>query len=155
MTDLPTNKSPRPDGFNGEFLKICWPIISQNFYDLCSGFFEREICIGSINGSYVTLIPKNDSPIVLGDFRPISLLNSSIKLITKILAERLQKVSMRLIHQNQYGFIKIRTIQDCLAWAFEYMHICKASKKELIIWKLALKRHLHDRTSNNSSNPKA
>jgi retron-type reverse transcriptase len=40
------------------------------------------------------------------------------------------------IHQNQYGFIKGRSIQDYLAWIFEYLHLSHKSRKELLILKL-------------------
>jgi hypothetical protein len=136
IANLPNNKSPGHDDFNGEFLKKCWPIIAEDFYKLCDAFYEGNLCLQSINSSFITLIPKIDNPSKVGDYRPISLLNSSIKLLTKILAERLQRVIMRLIHKNQYGFIKSRSIHDCLAWAFEYLHICKVSKKALVIIKL-------------------
>jgi hypothetical protein len=60
----------------------------------------------------------------VADYKPISLLNSSIKLITKVLANKLQTVIPKIIHQNQYGFIKSRSIHDCLTWLFEYLHLC-------------------------------
>jgi hypothetical protein len=42
-----------------------------------------------------------------------------VKLITKVLANILQPFITKLVHTNQYGFIKTRTIQDCLAWSLE------------------------------------
>jgi hypothetical protein len=58
---------------------------------MCFDLFDHSLCIQSINGSYITLIPKVPNPETVSDYRPISMLNSSIKLITKILSNRVQK----------------------------------------------------------------
>ena len=118
INHLPPDKSPGPDGFNGQFFKKCWNIIKQDFYELYAALFRNELSLQSINSSLIALIPKKDNPIGANDFRPISLLNTSFKILTKLLANRLQQVILSLVHENQYGFLKSRTIQDCLAWAF-------------------------------------
>ena len=89
----------------------------------------------SVNCSFITLVPKVHNPTSTNDFRPISLLNCVLKII-KLLVDRLQTKIIPLVHTNQYGFIKTRTIQDCLAWAYEYIYPCQHSKREIVILKL-------------------
>jgi hypothetical protein len=99
-------------------------------------FFENKVNLAAINSSYIVLVPKISSPITVSDFRPISLLNCCVKLLTKLLVERLQLIILKIIHKNKYGFIRSRTIQDCLAWSFEYIHQCQQSKRKIVIVKL-------------------
>lgn len=133
---MPASHAPMLDGFNGLFIKKCWPIIKDDFLRLCRDFAKGNLDLTSMNGSLITLIPKKDSPQTVHNFRPISLLNYSVKLLTKLIANRLQAMIWKVVHTNQYGFIKGRSIQDCLSWAFQFLHICQQSKKEIVILKL-------------------
>jgi hypothetical protein len=90
VQNMPIDKAPGPDGFNGMFFKKCWHIIKDDVYHLCNDFFAGTVNLQAINNSFITLIPKTSNPVTPNDFRPISLLNSILKLITKLMAERLQ-----------------------------------------------------------------
>jgi hypothetical protein len=133
---MPSDRAPSPDGFNGMFLKKWWPIIQDEFIDLAQEFQQGNLDLQNINGSYITLVPKVASPKGVSDYRPISLTNVCLIFLTKLVANRLQKRILECIHKNQYIFLKARTIQDCISWAFEYLYQGHASKKPFIILKL-------------------
>ena len=101
IKQIPTDKAPGPDGFNGLFMKKCWQIIKEDFYKLFDAFFELDVNLESISNSFITLVAKINSPETVNDFRPISLLNMDIKLLIKLLADRLQLVILQLLHANQ------------------------------------------------------
>ena len=129
LKDLPNSHARGPDGFNGLFIKKCWHIIKENFLRYLNSFNSSIIDISSLNSSCIVLIPKKSNPVGVNDYKPISLLNYSLKCLTKLLFVRLQSVITKLVYPNQYGFIKGRTIQDCLAWAFQFHHVYLQSKK--------------------------
>ena len=54
----------------------------------------------------ITLVPKPDKdPIEKENYRPISLMNMDIKILTNILAKRIQQYIKRVIHHDQMRFI--------------------------------------------------
>lgn len=65
-----------------------------------------------LNSAYITLIPKKEEPISIGDYWPISLIHSFGKLITKIMANRLAPHLGSMVATNQSAFIRGRRIHD-------------------------------------------
>ena len=54
----------------------------------------------SLNASFLTLIPKKCNVVSIKDFRPISLVGSVYKLLSKVLANRLRVVLDNLIFET-------------------------------------------------------
>jgi hypothetical protein len=57
-------------------------------------------------------LPKKEDAKVVGDFRPISLSHSIVKLISKMLAARLSSDLDLLVSRAQSAFIRKMSIQD-------------------------------------------
>ena len=61
----------------------------------------------------ISLIPKkNKDKTILENLRPISLLKAYYKILTKVLAKRLEKVLPKLINPDQTGYVKGRYIGE-------------------------------------------
>lgn len=117
---IPTEKAPGPDGFIGLFYKRCWPIIQTDLTTAIQAFHSlRTQRLELVNEANVVLIPKMNDASEVADFRPINLINSLAKIITKILADRLSPRLNELVSGCQNAFIRKRCIHD----NFRQLHV--------------------------------
>ena len=65
-----------------------------------------------LNSAYITLLPKKDDATNIRDYRPISLVHSFAKFVTKPLANMLAGRLDQMITPNQSAFIKVWFILD-------------------------------------------
>ncbi|XP_057775017.1 uncharacterized protein LOC130993994 [Salvia miltiorrhiza] len=111
---LDSHSSPGPDGFSGRFFHACWDIIKVDVWKAVATFFTRSYLPNGCNSNTLILIPKNESVSTVADLRPIILSNFLFKIISNVLAVRLNSVAEHSISSNQFGFISGRSIHDCI-----------------------------------------
>ena len=104
--------APGPDGFGAGFYRSCWSMIQDNLYLAVKDFFQGRQQPRGFSNTAIVLIPKLVGASRWRDFRPISLCNVSFKILSKILASRINHLLPKLISPWQAGFVPGRSISD-------------------------------------------
>lgn len=116
ISELPneaTTKRPALMGFTGILYKTAWPIIKGDVMNAFNVFWTQDTrSLNLLNDAYMMLLKKKKHPEEIKDYRPIRLIHSFGKLITKCLPNRLALVLDGLVPHNQTAFIKGRCIHD-------------------------------------------
>jgi hypothetical protein len=137
IKEMPSDKAPGPDGFSGRFYKLTWGIIKGDVMNSVNAFWSQDFrSFHHLNEAFMVLLKKREQPEEIRDFRPISLIHSFGKLITKCLAYRLAPLLNLLVQHNQSAFICGRCIHD----TFREVHLsCKAihrSKRACVLLRI-------------------
>jgi hypothetical protein len=137
ICSLPSDKAPGPDGFTVNFYKVCWPIIKTEIMTAISAIWSRKFDrFEQLNSAYIILLPKKEDATSIREYRPISLVHSFAKLITKILANRLAGRLNELVSPVQSAFIKGRFIQDNFMLVQQTARYLHQQKQARILLKL-------------------
>lgn len=113
LTKLNPNKCPGTDGLPPEFYTHFWDLLAPHLYQSLLFSVEEGALSSEQRRGIITLIPKKDvDRRLVSNWRPITLLNTDYKVLTKAAAIRLQRVMAKLIHPNQTGFMPGRFIGD-------------------------------------------
>ncbi|XP_058776089.1 uncharacterized protein LOC131650391 [Vicia villosa] len=83
---------------------------------------------GDINSTHIALIPKCKNPATQKDFRPISLCNVVMKMVSKTIANCIKKILSEIVDGEQSGFVSDRLITDNALVSMECFHWLKKKK---------------------------
>lgn len=110
---MKNDKSPGTDGFSAEFFKMFWVDLGDFLFRSLLFSYGKGILSHTQKQGIITLLPKgNRLKEYLKNWRPITLLNVSYKLISGTIAFKMKAVLDKLVHENQKGFIAGRYIGE-------------------------------------------
>ena len=92
--------APGSDGLSFLFYQKFWDTIKKDFMALVRDFESGSLNTARLNYAIITLIPKEPDAREMKKFRPISLGNCSLKIISKAITNRIAPVCDRIIAPN-------------------------------------------------------
>ena len=113
VVSMENDKSPGLDGLTTNFYKHFWPLIADSVIEVDNYYAFRvgHLTVSQRRGIISLLFKKGDRTL-LKNWRRIILLTTNHKILSKALANRLQKVLPSLVHTDQTASILGRTIND-------------------------------------------
>lgn len=109
IKSLQSGKSPGPDGFTTEYYKSFSNLLSPYLTNMYNEAFVLRHLPDTLSEATISLLLKKDKdPLLCSSYRPISLLNVDFKILSKVLAVRLQTVLSSIIGMDQTGFVPNR-----------------------------------------------
>ena len=105
VQQLPLGKSPGIDGIPIEFYQTFWPLLHTH-YTAFIHHVQHSSFLPSKNTGVTAILYKDRGALSdLANYRPLSLLNVDVKILTKALTNRLKQVLPTIIHSTQTAIV--------------------------------------------------
>ena len=121
---MKNNKSPGVDGLPYEFYRQFWPILGSDLVDVYNECFTSGKLSFSQRTGLITLLYKRGDKLDTKNWRPISLLCTDYKILSKVLTNRLLLVISSVVGVAQtcgvpgrFSSENVRFIQDAIDYA--------------------------------------
>ena len=136
LQGLNNEGAPEPDDIPMFFYKDCWDTVRHEVMAALEDFRAGRCQMDRLNKAYIVLLPKVQGAKQIGDFRPISLSNSSYLIFPKVLANRLRGVLSSLISSFQSAFIPGRQMANNIVLAEEILATWHRDGTTGFMWKV-------------------
>ena len=124
------DSAPGHDGLTVSFYKFFWPKLKNVLlYSFLNAWENNKLSISQRRG-IITLLHKGNNldRNNLGNWRPITLLNTDYKILSKLISLRLQPVLDNIINMNQRGFMRGRDISELIRQIDDSLFVARQQK---------------------------
>lgn len=121
-------KAPGPNGLHAGFFQRFWLVVGSSVIEEIKLIFAEKRIANYINTTHIALIPKIQGPVMLGNYKTISLCNTVYKVLTKIVVAKLRPYLGKLISPLQTAFVPGRKGMDNVIIAQELIHSLSRKK---------------------------
>jgi len=112
LQSMECGRAPGIDGLPIDFYKKFWSVIGDDLLAVLNESLADGLLPLSCRRAVITLLPKKGDLKEIKNWRPVSLLCTDLKMLSKVLAIRLREVVGRVIHHDQTYCVPNRSIFD-------------------------------------------
>ena len=134
LEGMNNGKSPGPDGFTTEFFKHFATQVTPLLHAVIDEAYTNKELPPNMGESYIKLLSKKKTDKTqTKNYRPISLLNTDYKILTKVIANKIKPYLKDLVHPDQQCSIKDRNINNHNHFIRDVIHYAKDKNIEASI----------------------
>ena len=135
LRQMGNSKTPGNDGLTKEFYIYFWSALKDDLVSCLNTNLACGMLTNTQKQIIITLLEKQGKDNrYLENWRPISLINVDIKICSRVMSNRLSKILPYIVHQNQSGFVRGRTIEEPLFIIQSIMDQVKLDGKSLLLF---------------------
>ena len=141
LKGMEKGKAPGLDGLTVEFYEKFWNEVGPLVFRSLVYSKECHRLSTEQRRGVVKLLPKKDkNPIFVRNLRPITLLNVDVKILTRLLANRLKEVLDKLIHNDQQAFVKGRYLRHNILEMYSMATKALEDDEEFLVMSLDIEK---------------
>lgn len=128
ISRLDINKSAGPSKITAELLKKTSESSTSLLYKFISSFFNTSVIPACLKKSKLIPISKKGDRKQVNNYRGISIQSAVSKVFDKIITRKLQEALLKIIPEEQHGFVRGRSTTSNLIETTSFIHEAIRSK---------------------------
>ncbi|GBG77079.1 hypothetical protein CBR_g23405 [Chara braunii] len=137
---MASGKAPGDDGLPSELFLVIWDVVGDSLVEIYNEVLLGGKLAANMSRGIISVLFKKGDKSEIRNWRPISVLNVSYKILAKVLARRLGRYLPDLVKEDQAAFIKGRSIFDNIVTTIETLEIIQDNQLDMAVLLIDLEK---------------